>query len=54
MPMSDVTFTCPKCHRRLVYVERIDGTPPTHIYKCPIHGRWRLMPDLDFRPMPSP
>ena len=56
-PDPGLAFNCPRCHRRLTYVRTIgedsDWAKNTHVYQCPVHGRWELVPELGLRSEPE-
>ena len=53
----EVALNCPRCPRRLTYVETLGSSPQwaenTHIYSCPEHGRWEVLPELGLKPAPQ-
>ena len=59
MPHADpgIVLNCPRCPQRLAYIETLGTSPQwaqnTHIYACPEHGRWELLPELGLRPAPA-
>lgn len=52
-----LAFNCPRCPRRLTYVRTIGDAPDwarnTQVYQCAVHGRWELVPGLEFRQEPK-
>jgi hypothetical protein len=52
MTQEPPLFNCPICPRRMTHVMTIPSDPhwdlEALIYRCPVHGLWRLEPDGRF------
>jgi hypothetical protein len=67
MPIADpgIALKCRKCSRDLTYITSMSSGPDavrpgdkvnvkvdTHIYRCQVHGGWRLSPEGQIYPHP--